>query len=193
MQESKEQSELRIIAKRGGSIREITSFLEDLEDAYNVLYNFTMMPSFIRHPKYFFRFYEDFGVNPFNSLNEQMTPPEDLLIVSRVSINSPGFWGVLGAINPLKQLREYLNERHERQKDRKWRNAGQKEKQVMENQILEQKFIKGDNEIIQQQLELLKQAGVHPDEIKKFVWNRIGEQMSGLGKHQDNGLIGGAD
>jgi hypothetical protein len=43
-------------------------------------------------------------------------PRAEQLILASVSINSPGYWDFIGALNPLEVLRKYLNDRHERQK-----------------------------------------------------------------------------
>ena len=40
-------------------------------------------------------------------------------------------------MNPLMQLREYLKERHERRKDKDWREEQERRKMVLENANIE--------------------------------------------------------
>ena len=73
-------------------------------------------------------------------LSEEMlvpvaTPPKDLLEIASISIHSPGFWEVLGGLNPLQQIREYLNDRHKRRQDREFREAAEKKKLEIENEL----------------------------------------------------------
>jgi len=63
------------------------------------------------------------------------TPPKDLLEIASFSIHSPGFWEVLGGLNPLQQIREYLNDRHKRRQDREFREAAEKKKLEIENEL----------------------------------------------------------
>ena len=54
-----------------------------------------------------------------------------------VVIESPGFWEFIGALNPLEQLRGYLVERHERMKDREYRNDAERRRLDAEASISE--------------------------------------------------------
>lgn len=66
---------------------------------------------------------------------EGQTAPGDRLIVSRVVLESPGFWEVFGSLNPLEVVRKYLNDRHERQKDRDYRSDAERERLAIENAL----------------------------------------------------------
>jgi hypothetical protein len=57
------------------------------------------------------------------------------LIVSRVVLESPGFWEVFGSLNPLEVLRKYLNDRHERSKDRNYRSDAEHERLAIANAL----------------------------------------------------------
>jgi hypothetical protein len=61
--------------------------------------------------------------------------PADPLVVSRVVFESPGFWEFLGNLNPLEVLRNYLNDRHEREKDREYRSAAERERLAIANAL----------------------------------------------------------
>jgi len=47
---------------------------------------------------------------------DNIIPQDERLVISKVTFQSPGFWEFLGSLNPLEQIREYLKDRHERQK-----------------------------------------------------------------------------
>jgi hypothetical protein len=57
------------------------------------------------------------------------------LIVSRVVLESPGFWEFFGKLNLLEVIRQYLNDRHERDKDREYRSAAEREQLALENAL----------------------------------------------------------
>jgi hypothetical protein len=60
-------------------------------------------------------------------------PVSHPLVVSRVMLSSPGFWEFLGSLNPLEVLRQYLNDRHERRKDDRFRSPAEAERLAIEN------------------------------------------------------------
>jgi len=111
---------------------------------------------------------------------------EDELILKKVNIQSPGFWEFLGSLNPMEQLREYLNDRHERAKDKNYRMR--QEEELGELSILEKK-----EGIIKQRIETLKSLGYSDLEIKQLVNSLIVKPLNKLGKHIDKGLIEGAE
>lgn len=47
---------------------------------------------------------------------------DDRLIILKVNIQSPDFWEVIGSLNPLEQIREFLKDRHERKIDDHYRS-----------------------------------------------------------------------
>ena len=112
--------------------------------------------------------------------------PSDNLVIQRVNIQSPGFWEFLGSLNPLQQIREYLNDRHERNKDKKYRSR--QEEELGDLSIMEKK-----NSIVNQRIKILKELGYSEAEIRQLVSAMIIEPLNKLGAHQDRGLIGGED
>src|SRR5271154_137274 len=70
-------------------------------------------------------------------------PHSEQLILSAVSIASPGSWDFLGTINPLEVIRQYLNDRHERQKDRDYRTSAEADRLRLENMARETEVISG--------------------------------------------------
>jgi hypothetical protein len=117
---------------------------------------------------------------------EKVLLPSDTLIINKVNIQSPGFWEFLGALNPLQQIREYLNDRHERNKDKKYRSR--QEEELGDLSIMEKK-----NNIVSQRIEILKGLGYSETEIRQLVSSMIIEPLNKLGQHQDRGLIEGQD
>lgn len=112
--------------------------------------------------------------------------PSETLKINKVNIQSPGFWEFLGSLNPLQQIREYLNDRHERCKDKKYRSR--QEEELGDLSIMEKK-----NNIINQRIEILKGLGYSETEIRQLVSSMIIEPLNKLGQHQDRGLIEGQD
>ncbi len=180
--------EIQIKGLRGGGIAEITSFLTDMEGAYNSLYIFERHLTLSENSRIFV-----LGLhNTFlgNFANE--VPPQDRLEISKISIQSPGFWEFLGQLNPLQQIREYLNERHERRKDREYRELSEKEKLTLDNELLQRQILEKDTAILRDHLIMLKEFGFDENSIRDLIWEKLGPQFSKLGRHQDRGLIEGS-
>jgi hypothetical protein len=119
---------LRIRTTKSISVRYISEFLGQLDQTYASISNFEsniddqfrflssiesrsegFTPELKRMFRYSFerRFFE--------------TAVKSNLMIFRVSVNSPGFWDVIGNLNPLLHIREYLKEAHERGKDMRYR------------------------------------------------------------------------
>jgi hypothetical protein len=78
--------------------------------------------------------------------------PEDKLRLERIRFESPGFWEFLGALNSLEVIRQYLQDRHERQRDRQYRSAAEAERLALENEQLR-------TAIVRERLEILRGIG----------------------------------
>jgi|GEM_PF-784307 len=117
---------------------------------------------------------------------EKIVLPSDRLIISKVNIQSPGFWEVLGSLNPLQQIREYIKDRHERKKDDQYRSR--QEEEIGNLEIEERR-----NRIINQRIETLRGLGYSDAEIRQLVMAMVIEPLNRLGRHQDNGQIEGPD
>lgn len=117
---------------------------------------------------------------------EKIVLPSDRLIISKVNIQSPGFWEVLGSLNPLQQIREYLKDRHERKKDNKYKSR-------QEEELAELEITKQRDNIINQRIATLRGLGYSDVEIRQLVTTMVIQPLNRLGRHQDNGLIEGPD
>jgi hypothetical protein len=149
-------------------------------------------------PYFYEMFFEEFMFNrPQDSLPnllelqskieiEKVVLPSDRLYISKVNIQSPGFWEVLGSLNPLQQIREGLKDHHERKKDNKYRSR--QEEELGELAIIEKK-----ESILNTRIDTLKKLGYSEAEIRQLVTTMVIEPLNKLGKHQDNGQIEGPD
>lgn len=188
---SAEQS-LKVRALRGGTVTEIAAFLTDIEGAYNALYDFewTVLQWGGRRRLPPFILGELFGLFPFDHDGGELLP-EYRLELRRVSIQSPGAWEFLGGLNPIQQLREYLKDRHERRKDHEYRELAEKERLILENELLRRQILEKENGILRDRVAILREAGISDTEIQQVVWSRLGPPLSRLGRHQDTKLIEG--
>jgi hypothetical protein len=204
---------LKIRALRGGTVSEVSRFLRDMDDAYVALYSLSMM-QLGSSPKLFERLLFDGPYPPRrmmeylmlsgfgrsidtdnNWLATEEIEPEYKLEIRRILIQSPGFWEFVGGLNPLQQIREYLNDRHERRKDQEYREQSEKERLRLDNEILEQTLVKQKLENAREQFSMLREFGPHEfdeRELKQLIWQKIGPSISKLGQHQDAKLIEGA-
>jgi hypothetical protein len=160
-------------------VSEIRAFLADLSDAYNALYWFD---DFVRYRGFYapgLRF-------PISChLRVEQIVPEEQLQLNSVVIRSPGFWEFLGTLNPVQQLRLYLNDRHERRKDKEYREPADRERLQLENLALWQR-------IFHDQLATIREfAG--PEAAERALRHELGPSLARLGRHQDSGLIEGTE
>jgi len=190
---------LTIIAERAGTVAEISQFLGDLEAAYLQTYRFQYLWASSWSRKRIHRMSDlflDFGfVYPLMGLpsTEALAPdtvlPEHRLVVKRIRIESPGLWEFAASLNPLQQIREYLNDRHKRRQDKEFREAAERDKLVLENELIQRQVWEKDNAVFRERVLMMRELGFSDAEIRQFVWAAIGRSMAQLGRHQDTGLI----
>ena len=196
-----ERGTLIIVAKRGGSIAEVTSFLSDLEDAYIALYSFhrLWLPERLldRLPS---RLWLELGYpnavighTGFTPLTADHVPPDARITLERVKIESPGTWEFVASLNPLQQIREYLNDRHKRRQDREYREQSERTRLELENEMIRRQIEEKDVSILRERIAILREIGYDDSDIRRIVWMSVGSSLSRLGRHQDSDLIGGAE
>lgn len=121
---------LRIHGNGDAYVGDVSGFLQALEYSYNSAYVFD---SIIEEAEDLYRTGNSPGLPIRNLLwmawwpptpekVAAMLPEADRLRLIGVELHSPGFWDFLGKLNPLEVLRQYINDRHERQKDREYRS-----------------------------------------------------------------------
>lgn len=183
---------LRINARRAGTVSEIVGLLEATEAAYNGLYTLTLALGIDPRRRFRRAYPWAYGyqmAHDTGPLDRDLIPPRDRLIVARISIESPGFWEFLGQLNPLQQLREYLNDRHRRRQDRDYRELAEQEKLTLENQLLERQLQERDNALWRDRLELLREMGYTDDELRLLIWKTAGLPLTRLAHFQDVMMI----
>lgn len=186
---------LRIASSNLGKVSEISKFLQDMENAYNSLYSFNYIVDVISIEN------ARDGSIPLKRLITEERPfltnivdwfkvietrnvlfHADNLVLSKVTINSPGVWEFIGSLSPLMQIREYLKDRHERRKDKAYRDY--------QNQIRgDLEIVEKANGIIKQRIEILKSVGYTDIELKPILINLITDPLLRLGHYQDMGII----
>ena len=175
---------LRVEGPRLGQVGEVVNLLEDLEHAYNNLYVFESLVASVQKPSSFFE------VSKFRLVAKSKVSgfvlPVDKLTLHRIEFRSPGFWEFLGSLNPLEVLRKWAADRHERRKDRQYRERLEAEKMRYENEKLKL-------EVVRDHIELLRNAGVPEEKIREALAQYVVEPLTRLERHQEAGLLGGAE
>lgn len=111
----------------------------------------------------------------------------DRLIVHRVVLRSPGFWEVFGSLNPLEVVRKFLNDHHERRKDRDYREGAERRRLEIENAL-------GELEVVGEIARLEERYGSRavPPGIRQRVWAaEVREPFEQLADFEERGMIDG--
>lgn len=187
-----ERGSIKLKIERGATVAEFGRFLVDLENAYLALY---LLPThrFRFRRRYIFEYRDpEFFEADWHSPSPapQLIYPDDQLVLSRISIQSPGWAELIGSLNPLQQLREYLKDRHERGKDQAWRGDSEKDRAHWENEVLRHQAEREKIGVIRDYASLLDEIGLSPEERQRILWERLGIPLMRLGSHQDTGLLG---
>jgi hypothetical protein len=118
--------------------------------------------------------------------SSSLIAPSERLLLYRASLASPGSWEFIGKLNPLEVIRQYLNDRHERRKDLEYREAEERKRLGLENELLK-------NKVISERLQLARDLGV-PERDLIFAANRLlFEPLRQLDSSQDQGVIQNAE
>lgn len=169
------KAKLQIIGYELGSLADVTAFLNALDDLYRGISIIDLVADDIKKA-------DESILSPEERLLRAISQDENAPIVdfrreiarrteqfARISLeltavrfSSPGFWEVLGSLNPLLQIREWVNDSHERRKDRQYRERNEDNRQRIE---LEQLQIK----VVSDKVRLLREVGVPEDEIRITV------------------------
>ena len=115
----------------------------------------------------------------------ELVLPSERLRIHAVAFSSPGFWGFIGTLSPLEVIRKYLNDRHRR----KLEDAAQEHHirgLEIQNEALALK-------LFMEKIKALRELGFSEAEIRQMVIANGFGPLANLEKHQDSGLIGGAE
>jgi hypothetical protein len=188
---------LRVHSAGGATVQEIQSFLGALEYSYNSAYVFEVIIDWLIRDERFFREFGDFSLlgrrlyrlrtpnSPFllQEINgspdhrRAIVPAGSHLILKMVSIRSPGVWDFLGKLNPLEVLRLYLNDRHERRKDIRYREHAEAEKLRLENNLRQ-------IEVFRQKLATLRELGVTDEELAPLKNRLLHKPLEGMAQYK---------
>lgn len=179
---------LRVKSERLGEVAEIVSYLQDMEAAYNHIFAFDLIVQEAQE-----RYGEEMiswgrsRRRTSRTIRQIRDPgsvvlPEDRLRLRAISIQSPGAWDFLGALNPLETLRKYLADRHERKKDLAYRNAAEAERLRLENEKLK-------TEVVRDRIEILRGLEIPEDRIAAALNLHVVAPLSKLDESQDTALI----
>src|SRR5579862_8813969 len=179
----------------GLSVRRIADFLNVLEEAYNALLLFDSLID------------DDNSIN--DSLAQEqgeiylkrrelrrsgklLTTRESLrraanlfnaksqLRVRAIEVGSPDFWAFVGKLNPLEVIRQWMQDAHERRKDRAYRESAEARKLALDN---EEKVVEIEDrelsnelkkvEIFERKIEIARKLGATDDDLAPLVRNLL--------------------
>jgi hypothetical protein len=195
-----EQSRLRVHGQGDVEVELVAAFLSDLKHAYDSVLLFDATIDGMRRaarefpfPRYPFAL--DFGWPPGPRATRRTrdwppTPEEvasfvpraEQLVLSAVSLASPGFWEFLGTLNPLEVLRKYLNDRHERRKDRDYRESAERRRLELENLTLESR-------VLSERIRIAKEIGATDRDLAPLLNELIYKPLALLDRYQDQHVI----
>jgi len=115
-----------------------------------------------------------------------LVPRSEQLVLSSVRLTSPGFWEFLGTLNPLDVLRQYLNDRHERRKDREYRETAEQRRLALENLSLE-------NKVLSERIRLAKDLGATDRDLAPLLNALVYKPLTALDHFQDRQVIDSAE
>ena len=115
-----------------------------------------------------------------------LVPHSEQLVLSAAQLSSPGFWEFLGKLNPLEVMRQYLNDRHERRKDREYRESAEERRLRLED-------LKLKNEVIAGRVKIAKELGATDRDLAPLLNELVNKPLLGLDRHQDKDVIENAE
>ncbi len=115
-----------------------------------------------------------------------LVPISQQLRLAAVQLQSPGFWDFLGKLNPLEVVRQYLNDRHERRKDRDYRESAEERRMLLETLSLE-------NRVLSERVKLAKELGASDEDLAPLLNELVYKPLTALAVHQDRGVVDRAE
>jgi hypothetical protein len=189
---------LRIQGYGNAEVELVAAYLTDLTYAYNALVAFELgIERMRRERRYYpepFWFHSPWTFTSVPHLSwpptpqavASLVPPSEQLILAAVELSSPGWWEFLGSLNPLEVVRKWVNDRHERRKDRDYREREEERRLHLENQLKE-------GEVLEQRIRIAKDLGATENDLAPLLNALVIEPLNALGAYQDKGLIEGAE
>ena len=191
-----EQARLRVHGYGKVEVELVTACLADLRAAYESILVFTSEVGRIERASREFPYPLYPFWNPrFGRYAWEAPSPERLtsfvsrsqrLVLNAVQLSSPGVWEFLGSLNPLEVIRKWLNDRHERRKDREYRESAELRRLTLEN-------LARENAVIEGRVKIARDLGATDADLAPFLNDLLYKPLLALDRHQDRGIIGGAE
>jgi hypothetical protein len=126
------------------------------------------------------RFIHDWPPSPAEI--SSLVPSSEHLVLSAVNLGSPGFWEFLGSLNAFETLRKWLNDRHERRKDREYRESAEQRRLAAEN-------LQCESAAIRERIQIARELGFTDRDLAPLLNELVLKPLAALGNHQDKGTI----
>jgi len=107
------------------------------------------------------------------------------LLISHIHMNSPLDLSVIGNLNPLEALRNYLKDRHERHLDRTYRSQADAEERALRSELLRTQLEAAHLQNWEQALRIARENGATTAQINKLLEKRIGPVIAKVGQVTD--------
>ncbi len=210
-----EKRVLRVHGVAGRLLSETRDCLEAIEHAYNSLYALeTTIDSLVRYlrnledlfslPR---RLLVPLGLGfpfppilgrphvpqvswpPSPSQLASMVLPADRLVFRGAQFESPGFWDIIGTLNPFETLRLYLNDRHERRRDKDFRNEQVRRKFNQEERAREAHLQWMEDSALIRRIEEARRLGATERDIAPLLNELLHRPLRNVAHYQDGGLV----
>ena len=195
-----EQARLRIHSYGDIEVDLVVAYLNDVRHAYNSILVFkSSLDRLVRasrempFPYWFggglgwpllssrgFRVPREWPLEPVQVAS--FIPRTEQLVLAAVTLTSPGFWEFLGSLNPLEVLRKYLNDRHERRKDREYRETAERRRLEIEN-------FERETHAIAERVRLGKEIGATDTDLAPLLNEFVHKPLRALDRYQDRAVI----
>lgn len=185
---------LRLFAKGGREVAAVLHAINALHNSYNGFILFTRFVEFVANPKFgpksaapvsaeeivvggrpiartqqvrgeteterIFSIIKDHGPEDF-----VRWVGDDALRLRAVELHSPGHWDFIGRLNPLEVIRQFLQDCHERRKDREYRESAEVERLALENAVRR-------IELLGKMLDVCKRSAAIKDEETALIFRK---------------------
>jgi hypothetical protein len=155
----------------------VRAFLNDIEHAYSYIYVANMLLSHAVGSDY----WQEANIDERVRRYARWVPVQERLILRSVELHSPGDWSFLGNLIPLETIRRYLQDRHERQKDRNYREAAEERKLKLQNDLREAKLLRD-------QLDNARKMGATDKDLMPLLDRLVIAPLRRLDRFQDEGV-----
>lgn len=190
------RKKFKIYCNALGTMNDVISLLSALENNYNLIFayekiriesilnyaeNINNIDKYCKDVHLKFRYLQEENFSKLILSNEY-------LVINRINFNSPGFWEVIGSCSPLRQIRKYVSERHERQRDKVY--AWELDKKYKEAEIDEKEL---NNDLLRltitkEMISQLESIDIPNKDINEIVWKSY-QNLSLLNRHIDEDRI----